>query len=92
MKFYKTFSECSKLTMLSVNLPYANDFQPKHSCSNFTQPLPEIYKEYLEMEYMKHLDICGDIEIKVTSEMAEAVERTTKDRSGSYLWISIELA
>ena len=87
MKFYKTLSECgSKPAILSVTLPYANDFQPKTSRSNFPQLLPELKEEYLEMGYMKLLDTCCDIEVKVTSEMVEAVERATRDQSGSNLW------
>ena len=88
VKFYKTLSECgSKPAILSVTLPYANDFQPKTSRSNFPQLLPELYKEeYLEMGYMKLLDTCCGIEVKVTSEMVDAVERATRDQSGSNLW------
>ena len=88
MKFNKTLSECgSKSAILSVTLAYANDFQPKTSRSNFTQLLPELYKEeYLEMGYMKLLDTCCDIEVKVTSEMVEAIERATRDQSDSNLW------
>ena len=37
------------------------------------------------MGYMKLLDTCCDIEVKVTSEMVEAVERATRDQSGSNL-------
>ncbi len=45
-KFYITLSECrSKPAILSVTLPYANDFQPQTSCSNFPSSLPELYKE-----------------------------------------------
>ena len=88
VKFYKTLSECgSKPAILSVTLPYANDFQPKTSRSNFPQLLPELYKEeYLEMGYMKLLDTCCGIEVKLTSEMVDAVERATRGQSGSNLW------
>ncbi len=83
-KFYKTLSECrSKPAILSVILPYANDFQPKTSCSNFPSPLPE----YLIMGYLKLLDTCCDLEVKVTSEMADSVEKATRDQSGVELMV-----
>ena len=38
------------------------------------------------MGYIKLLDTCCGIEVKVTSEMVDAVERATRDQSGSNLW------
>ena len=43
VKFYKALNECgSKPAILSVTLPYANDFQLKTFRSNFPQLLPEL--------------------------------------------------
>ncbi len=38
------------------------------------------------MDYVKLLDTCCSTEVNVTTEMAEAVEKATRDQSGSSLW------
>ena len=38
------------------------------------------------MNYVKLLDICYRIEVNVTTEMAEAVEKATRDQIDSSLW------
>ncbi len=86
--FYKTLSECgSKPAIISVTLPYANDFQPKTSLPNFPLPLPQLHKEeYLQMDYPELLDTCCNTQILVTDEMAKSVERVTREQFRSNLW------
>ena len=71
--FYETLSECgSKPAILSITLPYANDFQLKTFVPNFPLPLPQLYKEeYLQMICPKLIDTFCNTQIQVTNEMAK---------------------
>lgn len=39
------------------------------------------------MDYVTLLDSCCGTKVSVTTEMAEAVEKATRDQSGSSLWL-----
>ncbi len=86
--FYKAMNECgTKPAILSVVLQYANNYTPKSSLPTYPKPLSELYQQkYLKMNYIELLAVCETTEISVTTEMAVAVEKATKDQSGSKLW------
>ena len=87
-QFYKALSGCgTKPAVLSVTLPFAYDFQPKTTLTNFPQPLPELFKDkYLVMDYVTLLDACSTVDIALSADMAEAVEKATRDQASSCLW------
>ena len=87
---FHTLNECrTKPAILSVVFPYADTYTPKFSRSSFPQPLQTLFdQKYLKLDYIALLSACEAVEISVTDEMAQAVERETRAQSNSKLWFT----
>lgn len=68
----------SKSVILSLVVPYSDQFVPKPVCENFPLVLTEHRNNVLF--------ICSDIDIAVSEEQANAVEAATRGQASSKLW------
>ena len=76
-----------KVAVLSVVPEYSDVYVPKTTLSTFPQPIASLYKlEYVSLGYQCLLDVCKDVTLTVTHEMAEQVELQTRQQANSKLW------
>ncbi len=86
--FYNKLSECkTKPAILSITPPYADSYKPMSDLPEFPAPLTELYKaKYFQYNYISLLEACSETTIHISNEMAVAIEKATKEQSGSNLW------
>ena len=86
--FFRNLSCCgTKPAILSLIPDYANEYVPKISLPNFPQPLTSLQKpDYLKLNYYDLLNVCENVSIKITEDMAKAVELETRQQSKTNLW------
>ncbi len=88
MFFYESLSQCgTKPAVLSLIPGYSDDYVPKSTLPEFSQPLSMLYKpEYAEMDYHTLLNVCESVDTGINLVMAKNIERETKSQSRSKLW------
>ena len=86
--FFRNLSKCgTKPAILSLIPEYTHNYVPKTSLPNFPEPLTSLQKpEYLELNYLDLLDVCENISVQISEDMARAVELETRQQSKSNLW------
>ena len=86
--FYELLSKCgTKPAILSLIPDYSDDYVPKSSLPEFSQPLNLLYKpEYAEMDYHTLLNVCESVDTGINLVMAKNIERETRRQSRSKLW------
>ena len=66
---------------------YSKDYVPKSSLDNFPKPLKSLQQSsYINLNYPDLLDVCKSVDIQVSCEMAQSVEKETRLQSHSKLW------
>ena len=86
--FYDELSSTgTRPAVLSLISKHSSAYIPKRLLPTFPQPLPLLHRsEYLDMEYHRLLKVCESTEIKITDEMAVAVEKETRSQANSKVW------
>lgn len=86
--FYDTLSLCgTRPAILSIIPKFSSNYVPKRFLEAFPEPLSMLYKpEYMELEYHELLEVCEEVKVDITNEMALAIERETRLQSNSKLW------
>ena len=73
--------------VLSVTPEYSDPYVPKMSLSIFPQPITALHKpEYVILAYHDLLDVCENVSLVLTEEMAKQVELETRQQASSKLW------
>ena len=87
--FYDTLSLCgTRPAILSIIPKFSSNYVPKRFLEAFPEPLSMLYKpEYMELEYHELLEVCEEVKVDITNEMALAIERETRLQSNSKLWV-----
>jgi len=79
----------SKPLILSLIPEYSHKYVPKSTLDSFPVPLKSLQlASHISLSYPSLLQVCQSIEIELTSEMAESVEKATRSQSNSKLWFS----
>jgi len=85
--FHNLSCGSTKPFTLSLVLQYSDSYVPKSSLQTFPRPLKSLQQaEYLKLSYTDFLDICESTEIRITDDMAKAVEKETQSPGSSKLW------
>ncbi len=86
--FFKNLASCgTKPGILSVISDYSDTYIPYLDKSSFPKPLKELFEQkYLSYCYLDLLNVSDKIEINMTQEMSDLIERETRDQSNSKLW------
>ncbi len=84
--FLKNLASCgTKPGILSVISDYSDTYIPY--LDTFPKPLKELFEQkYLSYCYLDLLNVSDKIEINMTQEMSDLIERETRDQSNSKLW------
>ena len=81
----------TKPAILSLIPKYSDNYIPKLSLSTFPQPLTSLYQSnYMKLEYHDLLNVCENISLEFTGEMAKSVESETRLQSKSKLWFKYQ--
>ena len=76
----------TKPAILSLIPNFSEEFVPKSSCKGFPPPLKSLKSlKYVKMEYHDLLTACESVSVDITKEMADSVEKATRDQSNSKL-------
>ena len=76
-----------KPAILSLIPPYSDKYVPKSSGDILPKPLKSLQQpSYLHLQYNELLNVCENVLIQVTDEMAKALEKETRLQSKSNLW------
>ena len=76
--------------VLSVTPEYSDPYVPKMSLSIFPQPITALHKpEYVILAYHDLLDVCENVSLVLTEEMAKQVELETRQQASSKLLVQI---
>ena len=79
----------SKPLILSLIPEYSHKYVPKSTLDSFPVPLKSLQlASHISLSYPSLLQVCQSIEIELTSEMAQSVEKATRSQSNSKLWFS----
>ena len=85
--FQKLSTGGTKPSVLSVIPNYSDVYVPKSSSKEFPPPLKSLKDtKYTEMEYHDLLTACELVSVDITEEMANSIEKATRDQSNSNLW------
>ena len=77
----------TKPAILSLIPKYSDNYIPKVSLPTFPQPLTSLYKSnYMKLQYHDLLNVCENISLEFTGEMAKSVESETRLQGKSKLW------
>ena len=81
----------TKPAILSLIPNFSEEFVPKSSCKGFPPPLKSLKSlKYVKMEYHDLLTACESVSVDITKEMADSVEKATRDQSNSKLWFKYQ--
>ena len=81
----------TKPEILSLIPKYSSDYVPKQLLPSFPQPLQSLHDpEIMKLGYLQLLNKCELQETEISSNMAESVERETRQQSNFklYMWYS----
>ena len=79
----------AKPLILSLVPQCSEDYVPKSSLDTFPTPLPALQQSsYLTLNYPDLLNVCESVDVQVSCEMAQLVEKETQLQSHSKLWYS----
>lgn len=87
--FFNTLSTCSKTkpAILSIIPNFSTQYIPVIRNNTFPTPLQSLYDpKYLTLNYTDLLQVCDSTDIKVSQDMAKAVEEATIQQASSKLW------
>lgn len=77
----------AKPLVLSLIPQYSEDYVPKSSLDTFPVPLKSLQQSsHMSLNYPDLLKVCETVDVKVTHEMAQLVEKETRLQSHSKLW------
>ena len=79
----------TKPLVLSLIQGYSDEYVPKSTLDTFPMPLKSLQQSsHIKLNYPSLLEVCQSVEIEVTCEMAQSVERATQSQSSSKLWFT----
>ena len=77
----------TKSLVLSLIPEYSDEYVPKSTLDTFPVPLKSLQQSsHIALSYPSLLQACKSIEIELTLEMAQSVEKATGSQSNSKLW------
>lgn len=79
----------TKPLVLSLIPEYSDEYVPKSTLDTFPVPLKSLQQSsHISLSYPRLLQVCESIEIELTCEMAQSVEKATQSQSSSKLWFT----
>ena len=89
-KLFTSFSlGGTKPLILSLIPKYSDDYVPRSTLDTFPVPLKSLQESrYLTLSYPKLLQVCESLNIQLTGEMAQSVEKATRSQTNSKLWFT----
>ena len=85
--FENLYRSSTKPVVLSGILKYSDKYVPKSSLPEFPKPLQLLYNpKYLLMGYDELLNVCESLDIDMSEESAQLVEKETRLQHNSKLW------
>ena len=77
----------AKPLILSLVPQYSKGYVPKSSLDTFPAPLKSLQQSsYIHLNYPDLLDVCRSVDVQISCEMAQSVEKETRLQSHSKLW------
>ena len=79
----------TKPLVLSLIPEHSDEYVPKSTLDTFPVPLKSLQQSsHITLSYPSLLQACKSIEIELTLEMAQSVEKATRSQSNSKLWFT----